>query len=149
MAMLIPASKSNKKTLRVMLDIYLLELSQYQDIDLDYPYLDSYWQEDQARWPYLMQSKTAPAGFVLVNTWSPSGQVTDFAIAEFFIAPNARKNGLGQQAAQEAFSTHPGQWELSVSNTNNVAKKFWLRVLAKTNATQIAHGSKTIFRFHI
>lgn len=149
MTILIPALKSDKKILKELLCVYLEELSQYHETDTDYAYLDTYWQTDQRRWPYLIRSETQTVGFILVNAWSPSGQGTDFAMAEFYITPKARKNGLGQQAANAAFSAHPDQWELSVVRANTGVRAFWSRVLDQTNASQITHGSETIFRFYI
>jgi predicted acetyltransferase len=77
----------------------------------------------------------------------PSGQGTDFAMAEFYIIPEARQDGLGQIAASAAFAQHTGQWELGVVNANTGGYEFWNRVLAKYTATQITNGPETIFRF--
>jgi hypothetical protein len=71
MKILVPALQADKPTLRKMLTTYLVELSQYTTIDLEYLYLDTYWQPNQARWPYLVQVENQAVGFVLVNTWSP------------------------------------------------------------------------------
>lgn len=147
MKILVPALRSDKPMLRKMLNTYLVELSQYAATDLEYPYLDTYWREDQNRWPYLIRSKNQTVGFVLVNTWSPSGQGTEFAVAEFYIIPNARQNGLGQKAAREVFVGHTGQWELGVVNANTGAHEFWDRILAQTSATRIVRDTETIFRF--
>ena len=147
MKILVPALQTDKPALRKMLNAYPVELSQYAPTDLQYPYLDTYWQPDQARWPYLVQIENQTVGFVLVNTWSPSGLGTKFAMAEFYIIPEARQNGLGQIAASAAFAQHTGQWELGVVNANKSAFKFWGRVLANYSATQIIGGAETIFRF--
>ncbi len=37
------ASETSKSELREMLSVYLGELSQYGDVDLEYRYFDSYW----------------------------------------------------------------------------------------------------------
>lgn len=147
MKILVPAMRSDKPTLRKMLDTYLVELSQYEATDLKYPYLDIYWQPDQTRWPYLIQFENQTAGFILVNAWSPSGQGADFAMAEFYIIPEARQNGLGQKAASAVFAQHTGQWELGVVNANKGAYDFWDRILNRSTATQIVRGTETIFRF--
>ena len=87
---ILAASETQKPELRDMLSIYLGELSQYGDVDLEYRYFDSYWL-DKNRWPYLIVKDQRSAGFALINTWSSSGKGTDFAIAEFFVLPEFRR----------------------------------------------------------
>lgn len=107
-----------------MLSAYLRELSQYGDVDHEYRFLDSYWV-DQDRWPYIISSRERTAEFVLLNTWSPSGKGTDFAVAEFYVLPEFRGMGVGTQAFSSLLCNRSGIWELSVMSKNEAKKTFW------------------------
>ncbi len=119
-----------------MLSVYLGELSQYGDVDLEYRYFDSYWL-DEDRWPYLIVKDQRTVGFALVNTWSPSGKGTNFSIAEFFVLPEFRGTGVGRSAFASLLGTHPGFWELSVMSNNEAGKAFWQRALATVGVSEI------------
>ncbi len=98
MQLSVTLAQSDKKPLfRVLLQEYLAELSQFSEVDQDYHYFDSYWDDTQ-RWPYLIEIDDQLAGFAFVNSWSPSGQGTDFAIAEF----------IGSRAFAVLLGNHPG-----------------------------------------
>ncbi len=146
---LIAASEAKKSELRDMLSGYLVELSQYGDVDLEYPYFDCYWTDD-GRWPYLIVKDGDTVGFALVNTWSPSGKGTDFAIAEFYVLPLFRSAGIGRQAFSCLLDGRSGIWELSVMSNNEPGNAFWERMLAASDISEIERvdlGSELAFRF--
>lgn len=124
-----PAALSDKPTLKAELAHYLRELSQFGDVNQDYPYLDLYWQTGEQRWPYLIRSGPELAGFALVNAHSVTPQPVDFAMAEFFIRPEQRGTGLGLAAMEALFARHPGTWQIAVMLGNHQARRFWQRVL--------------------
>jgi predicted acetyltransferase len=116
-----------------------------------YPYFDSYWDGGEAR-PYWILADGERAGFVLVNSYSPSGLGTDRSIAEFSILPTARRGGIGRAAAVAALRAQPGQWELQVYRGNPDGMPFWPRAIAAAGATDlelIEHDDRQIYRFRI
>jgi predicted acetyltransferase len=133
---ILAASKTKKSELRDMLTAYLGELNQYGDVDLEYRYFDSYWT-DNDRWPYIIVKDQHTAGFALINTWSPSGKGTDFAVAEFCIVPDFRASGVGRCAFASLLCTHPGFWEVSVMSNNEAGKAFWQRTLETVSVSKI------------
>jgi predicted acetyltransferase len=142
-----PCPEPEKSQLFAMLQRCLAELSKFGEVDLSYPYFDSYWQ-DVDRWPYLIFCNRQLAGFALVNSWSPSGLGTDFAMAEFYVAPAFRRQKLGRGAFDLLIRKHPGQWELSVFDDNTAALMFWQRSLGQSDlVSQLEHPSATVFRF--
>ena len=146
---ILAASETQKPELRDMLSIYLGELSQYGDVDLEYRYFDSYWL-DKNRWPYLIVKDQRSAGFALINTWSSSGKGTDFAIAEFFVLPEFRRSSVGRLAFASVLGTHSGFWELSVMSNNDAGKAFWQRALATVDVSEVETvdlPSKLVLRF--
>ncbi|WP_158693532.1 GNAT family N-acetyltransferase [Neorhizobium alkalisoli] len=142
------ASATRKPLLRGFLSEYLAEGGSGSD----YPYFEAYWEEVESRWPYLILQDGHPVGFTFVNTWSASGRGTDFSIAEFYIVPNARRDGIGRGAATAVLHTHPGLWELSVMASNAPAQEFWPRVIEAAegrDVERIQSDSKAIYRFTI
>jgi len=90
-----------------------------------YPRLSLYW-EDADRIPYLVQVDGADAGFALVRRH----RATDFnEMAEFYIAPDYRRRGLGREAAHALFARHPGWWHLQILDSNVRAQAFWRSVV--------------------
>jgi predicted acetyltransferase len=131
---LVPADE--KLRLRDVLRDYLAELSRYGEVSDDYPFFDAYWQDDD-RWPYMIEADGQLIGFALVNTWSPSQQGTDFALAEFYILPDFRHAGVGRRAFAALLDKHRGVWELSVMPQNEAAKTFWQRTIAAANVEMV------------
>lgn len=146
------APVDEKPQLRSLLTDCLAELSQYGEVDVDYPYLDLYWTPSERRWPYLIRLCREAVGFVLVNTCSPSGKDADFAMAEFYIVPDARRSGIGRDAAKSVLLTHAGTWELSIMSANAPAQRFWPKVIAAAQASAVERmegDGEMIYRFRI
>ena len=146
---ILPASETRKLELRGMLSAYLDELIQYGDVDLEYRYFDSYWS-DTDRWAYFIDKEQHTAGFALINTHSPSGKGTDFAVAEFYVLPEFRGAGVGKAAFACLLGTHPGLWELSVMADNEAGKAFWEKSLAMASVSEretVDLGKKLVHRF--
>jgi predicted acetyltransferase len=146
---IIAASKARRSELWDMLSAYLRELNQYGDVDLEYPYFDSYWL-DRDRWPYIIVRDQRTAGFALINTWSPSGKGTDFAVAECYILPEFRSSGVGQRAFVSLLGAHPGFWEVSVMSNNEAGKAFWQRTLETLGVSALERvdlNGELVYRF--
>ncbi len=133
----LPASLSDKPIIKAQLAHYLLELSQFGDVDQDYPYLDLYWQAAESRWPYLIKAGAEAVGFALINAHSVTPQPVDFAMAEFFIRPEQRGTGLSLAAAEVLFARHTGTWEIAVMVGNHQARRFWQRVLERLSVRDL------------
>lgn len=141
-----------KSVLRNLLAAYLSELSEYGDVEIAYPYFDAYWNEGECRWPYVIYDSDQLVGFAFVNTFSPSGRGTDFSFAEFYIVPDARRHGIGRDAAKAILTAHSGVWELSVMSPNAPAQRFWPNAIGAAQVRQyerIEHEQETIYRFRI
>lgn len=146
---LYPASEAEKPQVWEMLSAYLVELSQYGEIDREYRFFDNYWI-DQDRWPHIIAVGERIAGFALVNTWSPSGKGTDFAIAEFYVLPEFRGTGVGTRAVTDLLRNRSGIWELSVMTKNEAGKVFWENVLASAGVAEsgkVVRDGQLVHRF--
>ncbi|MGB3811512.1 MAG: GNAT family N-acetyltransferase [Parvibaculum sp.] len=146
------AQVQDKPLLRALLADYLTELATYDEVDFAYPYFDAYWKEEGQRWPWFIYDDGALMGFALVNRLSRSGQKVDYAMAEFYVLPQARGHGRGVAAALAVFAVHPGQWELTVFPHNTPAQKFWPKVMLAARVRSMEkfdHHRETVFRFRI
>jgi predicted acetyltransferase len=151
------ASARDKPALWELLVAYLTEHTRRVEPDRTdydasaYPYFDSYWDESGAR-AYWIVRDGARVGFVLVNSYSPSGRGTDRSIAEFCVLPGGRRGGAGLAAAKAALQAQPGQWELQVYRGNPDGFPFWPKAIAAAGATDlelIEHDDRLIYRFRI
>jgi predicted acetyltransferase len=120
------ATVTEEPLLRRLLQLYLHDLSEYEDNDLNeqgeyyYP-----WVADLA---YIVRVNGKPAGFVLVSRFTMY-TVSDWMVMEFFIARKYRRQGIGRSVAHIVFDRQPGRWELQVLGRNRPAQHFWRRVL--------------------
>lgn len=128
-----PVYPFEKESLWALLQEYLAELSSYYGDSADeqghypYPYFENYFSGADRR-AYFLSSGEHILGFALLNRHSPLGRNIDWAMAEFYIKPAHRRQGLARQAASLLFRTHPGRWELKFSRENTAARRFWFSV---------------------
>lgn len=157
---LVKALATEKPLFEKFLDQYLGELSAHREIAVgamdsaSYPYLDLYWQEE-GRLPFLIYKAEDLVGFSLIRD-TKSTQTPNSQIAEFFIVPEQRGKGIGQEAVFAIFEMFPGGWEVQVHNKNEIALSFWEKCIkAKTKkeiiVSQItaADGERTQYNFEI
>ncbi|TMJ00311.1 MAG: GNAT family N-acetyltransferase [Alphaproteobacteria bacterium] len=143
------AGIKDQQVLRDQLDDYLEELRAFAPVEATYPYFEGYWTEPE-RWPYVIEVDRGAIGFAFVNRWSPSGRGTDYAVAEFYVAPGWRGRGHGTEAACQVFRKHCGQWEIAFDNGNLKARAFWPRAIMKAGVAafeRIESADRTILRF--
>ena len=129
----------------------LRELSEFGVVEENYAYFHDYWKKS-TRWPYVIEVDGEPIGFIFINQWSPSGRGTDYAVAEFYIAPRWRGQRHGTDAAHQVLQRHPGQWELAFFNGNVRAQTFWPAAIVKAGAEsyeRVDGPDITILRFVI
>lgn len=110
---------------------YLHELSQHKHIEKDnkgqyiYKYFDNYWQ-DKGRFPFFILNNGQIIGLIFINNYSVISDETNLhAIAEFYVVPDYRKQGIGREALTQVFSKFKGKWEVDVIGKNKDADIFW------------------------
>lgn len=123
------AAKDEQALIETLLDQYLQESSPFREVAVGatdaagYPYLPYYWSEVD-RLPFTIWSNNELAGFALIRRIGDDhGWVMQ--VAEFFIKPEYRRQGIGQAAAAALWKQFPGRWELQVMKGNRAAIEFW------------------------
>lgn len=97
----------------------------------EYKYFDTYFT-DNTRDAFFIKEKESNKllGFVLINTYTQKIE-KGHSIAEFLIIPKYRRNHIGSKVATDCFNMYKGNWEVSPSIGNEIAKKFWLKTIEK------------------
>jgi predicted acetyltransferase len=133
----IPATSEQRPILANLLELYAHDFSEFYDLELGpdgrfgYKHLPLYWG-DPDRHPFLIKVDGGLAGFVLVKRGSEvSGDQNVWDMAEFFIIRGYRRRGMGTEVAHEVWRRFPGQWEVRVVKTNDMAKEFWDRAITR------------------
>jgi ribosomal protein S18 acetylase RimI-like enzyme len=100
-------------------------LFEFDGID-PYPYLASYWQENE-RLPILIEAHGRVVGLCLIRR-----REDGWSIAEFTVIPGQRRRGLGRAAvealARRATSEGAAYLEAKIHSNNRQALPFWLAV---------------------
>jgi predicted acetyltransferase len=75
-----------------------------------------------------------PVGFAMVRRRLPAAAgaatLSEFSMAEFFVARRWRRRGIGSQAVRLLFDRFDGQWLITEHVRNSGAVKFWRGVVA-------------------
>ena len=127
------ASESEASIIEALLDDYLLELVGHREIPVgatdavSYPYLWLYWSEPD-RYPFTIWIDGTLAGFALIHRVKDT-TADVMQLAEFFIVPEKRRQGIGEVAVQKLWGKFPGKWELQVHIRNTAAIAFWSRCI--------------------
>jgi len=138
-----PAKINEKEIFRKLLQPYLTELSQFDDISPDpknekgeyvYPYLDSYWVEDN-RYPYIFYCDGKLAGFALIRI-----EGDYYEMAEFYVLPEFRRLGLGMACATEILEKHTGNWRIGFNKQNQASRQLWKKLVRKLTIGDIEEG---------
>ena len=80
---------------------------------------------------YLIYQKNIPIGFCIASL---SKNIND--VAEFYIIPTLRRQGLGLILAKEVFIRNPGKWQVRQIAGADQATIFWRSIIAEiTNNT--------------
>jgi predicted acetyltransferase len=109
------------------------------------------WFRDPAAHPFVVLAGGARAGFarvVRLPAW-PRG-AAEYRMSEFFVAPDARRRGVGARAAALLFSRFEGEWEVLEDAGNRSALAFWRRVIGAQSAgrfREIREGNEIRQRF--
>jgi predicted acetyltransferase len=134
-AKLIPALQELRPVIQNLMQFYIYDFTEFVPADVEtdglykaYPQLDSYWQEYNQRFPYIIKKDKKYIGFVLVR-FVETPKRNYFSIPEFFIMKMYRRNGIGKEIAQQVFDLHKGQWLVHQRETNGPARAFWNHVI--------------------
>ncbi|HYM36015.1 MAG TPA: GNAT family N-acetyltransferase [Steroidobacteraceae bacterium] len=87
------------------------------------------WFSDDSSYPLVILSDNAPNGFALVSRPTMKRANIDFRMAEFFVLRNARRHGVGREAAALIFNRFDGRWEVVEFIRNTAAVAFWRNII--------------------
>ena len=131
---LVVATETDWKQLTSLLKTYIAEMIQYvNESDVDdvtqrlINELENYKAEEN-RWPYLITSDSAVAGFCFLRYFPQEPGTYD--IDQFFVLKDFRRTGIGSACLAKLIALHPGKWLIRVLKTNEGALAFWLRAVA-------------------
>jgi predicted acetyltransferase len=118
-------AEADRDAFGALLDDYLTEMGAIlsQPPLRPYPGIDRYWAEPE-HWPLWILDRGRRVGFALVRRLNGV-----FDVAEFFVARESRRTGVGTNAARAIIAVHPGRWRITQREANTNAIAFWHRVL--------------------
>lgn len=134
---LTPAGPEHTSLLAELVETYVRELAPLfphvqvaADGRYGYPGLSEYQTGSERRFAFVIEQGADAAGFVLARHGSPlPGCAEAYDIAEFFVLPRYRGEGVGRRAALLLWARLPGRWAVRASEANPAAVAFWARVL--------------------
>jgi predicted acetyltransferase len=94
------------------------------------PELMARWFADDTAHPLLILKNDRPSGFALVSR-PPRNQreQIDYRMSEFFVSVEARRLGVGKDAARLIFDRFAGTWEITEFLYNTPAVAFWRSIV--------------------
>lgn len=92
------------------------------------------WFDDRSAQVLTILYSLDPVGFAMVRRRSPAAAggasaKAEFSMAEFFIARQWRRRGIGSQAVRLLFDRFDGNWLITEHVRNTGAVKFWRGVV--------------------
>jgi len=129
-----PVAKEEKEILRNLLEKYMYEFSQYNNVDVNslglygYSYLDNYWTEKN-RFPFFIRVNGKLAGFVMVHDYPEVKIDTNYTMSEFFVMYKYRRCGIGKYAVKYILDKFRGKWQLRYHPKNEISQKFWIKTI--------------------
>jgi len=106
--------------------------------------IHEYWQNEYY-FPYVIKVDDELAGFALVRMLN---EKDCFDIGQFFVLRKFKGKGIGREAIEYLFRTHPGKWQVRVLVQNTGAKVFWDRVLPESSKTHIGFDEEDEMKFY-
>jgi predicted acetyltransferase len=96
---------------------------------------------------YAIRIGNAALGFAIVaDPPEHLEEPVDWEVVDFYVAPKARRTGVGSAAARELLRRHHGSAILFTLAENRVAQAFWRKVLAAGAEDVRELGGGTEFR---
>lgn len=133
------ADASERQVVERLLQMYLHEMSQYDDRSIgddgqfEYEWLDQYWA-DPKRFAYLVRVKGRLAGFVFIRDIEGHSSKPIHTVAEFFLLHVYRGLGIGEEVARMVFDQHEGSWQVAQVQDHHGAQQFWRKVVWRYTA---------------
>ena len=129
------ANKNEKEILYRLLEYSLFEESLTDGNEMtnegifEYKYFDKYFTDNDRDAFFIKEKETNKLlGFVMINTYMQKKE-NGHSIAEFLVIPKYRRNKIGKIIAFNCFEMYKGNWEVSPSFDNEIAYKFWKKVI--------------------
>jgi predicted acetyltransferase len=94
------------------------------------------WYGDPTATLFVILDEHKRAGFAMVARNTYATRVTDYRMAEFFIARDSRRRGVGRSAVRLILDRFAGRWEIVEYQRNPAAVSFWRRVITAYTAGQ-------------
>ena len=122
-----------------LIDEHLAEAMKFRETQAgptssqDYEELALFWQE-RGRHPFFLTMGSERVGLALVR------EVLDEAViemAEFYVFPKHRRNGVGRAAMLKLWQRFPGSWRFQVNASNEGGRAFWPLCLEAHGATNL------------
>lgn len=141
-----PVKADEKDILNNLMEKHIYEFSQYDLIPFndrglyDDPHIGDYFT-DNDRFPNFIYVDGKLAGFALVFKRAECPAPLDWAVAEFFIAYQYRRKGVGTFVMKELFRRYQGVWQIKYHPKNRVSELFWQKI-----ADEASGGSFEIMR---
>lgn len=88
------------------------------------------WYGDPGTTLLTILDSMTPVGFALVARATHGAREGDYRMADFFIAREARRRGVGQSAVRLILDRFAGRWEIVEYSRNPRAVAFWRKVIA-------------------
>jgi len=90
------------------------------------------WFGDRQAYPLIILQAAERVGFAMVGRGSARADspLVEYRMAEFFIARDSRRLGIGRTAVQLILNRFAGRWEITEHLRNPGAVDFWRRVVA-------------------
>ena len=106
------------------------------------PRFDHYWREPQ-HWPFWATVNEQRVGFALIK-FVPEEQA--MRVAEFYVAPEHRRAGIGLAFASRLLAQYPGPWRIREIAANTPAVAFWRNVVAPYGYAETRFADRGIDR---
>lgn len=91
------------------------------------------WFADATATPLVIVRGAAPVGFAIVARGAQvrGGSPVDYRMAEFFVAREQRRRGVGRSVVPIILDRFAGRWEIAEFQRNAAAVRFWRDVVAR------------------
>ena len=128
------ATEADRAAIERMFVFYIYDMSAYFQgpcaVDghaTPYPWLPLYWTEPD-RHAMLIDVGEQTAGFVLFRRLDGAPQ-PHHELAEFYVMPRFRRQGVGRAAARQVFDLKRGRWRVAQLLPNRPGIAFWRAVV--------------------
>ena len=136
---LLRVDEADRPALYRLVDEYLLELATHREHPIGpvdaatYEYLPMYWTE-AGRHPFFLRCEGDVIGFALLREVREEEVIQ---MSDFYICPQARREGAGSASIERLWRDYPGLWELQVHVLNEAAMRFWPQCIQRWSTGKV------------